>query len=94
MAPKEIPCAKYQYVVTPEYGPKIIAVESKDEESAADYNYGGYLPIKLHDSFKDGRYKVVRKLGCVAQLFFHLLLSHCFYIFQMGSFLDSMAHQG
>jgi hypothetical protein len=34
-------------------------------ESPADYNAGGYLPIKVKDVFKDGRYTVVRKLGCV-----------------------------
>lgn len=66
MAPK-LPCAKYQYVVTPA-GPKILPVEElscKDEESPADYNAGGYLPVKLNDTFKDGRYRVIRKLGCV-----------------------------
>ena len=35
----------------------------KDEESPADYNYGGYLQVKVADAFKDGRYAVVRKLG-------------------------------
>jgi hypothetical protein len=35
----------------------------KDEESPADYNYGGYLPVKVGDAFKDGRYTIVRKLG-------------------------------
>ncbi|EIW64963.1 Pkinase-domain-containing protein [Trametes versicolor FP-101664 SS1] len=64
MAPKQ-PCAKYQYVVTPA-GPKIVPVPdvySKDEESPADYNSGGYLQVKINDSFKDGRYLVTRKLG-------------------------------
>ncbi|KAI0080057.1 kinase-like protein [Panus rudis PR-1116 ss-1] len=64
MAPKS-QCAKYQYVVTPS-GPKIIPVpdvHSKDEESPADYNNGGYLPVKVKDTFKDGRYVVLRKLG-------------------------------
>lgn len=65
MAPKT-PCPKYQYVVTPN-GPKIVPVRdsgvSKDEESPADYNAGGYLPVKVKDSFKDGRYTVIRKLG-------------------------------
>lgn len=64
MAPKE-PCAKYQYVLTSS-GPKIVPVRdnvSKEEESPADYNAGGYLPVKIHDVFKDGRYLVVRKLG-------------------------------
>ncbi|KAL6299628.1 kinase-like domain-containing protein [Sparassis latifolia] len=64
MAPKQ-PCAKYQYVVTPA-GPKILPVpdvHSKDEESPADYNTGGYLQVKLQDSFKNGQYVVLRKLG-------------------------------
>ncbi|KAG9314559.1 kinase-like protein [Chiua virens] len=64
MAPKE-PCAKYQYVLTSS-GPKIVPVQdnvSKEEESPADYNAGGYLPVKINDVFKDGRYLVVRKLG-------------------------------
>ncbi|TDL28774.1 kinase-like protein [Rickenella mellea] len=58
-------CAKYQYVVTPK-GPKIVPVsdiESKDEESAADYNVGGYLAVQLKDTFKNDRYVVLRKLG-------------------------------
>ncbi|TEB05182.1 kinase-like protein [Coprinellus micaceus] len=57
MAPKP-PCAKYQYVVT-SAGPKILPVDEtayKDEESPADYNAGGYLPVKVNDT-------VVRKLG-------------------------------
>ncbi|KAF9023441.1 kinase-like protein [Hymenopellis radicata] len=64
MAPKQ-PLAKYQYVVTSS-GPKILPVDEpscKDEESPADYNAGGYLPVKLSDTFKNGRYNVVRKLG-------------------------------
>ena len=67
MASKQ-PLAKYQYVVTSS-GPKILPVDEpscKDEESPADYNTGGYLPVKLCDTFKNGRYQVVRKLGCVA----------------------------
>ncbi|KAG7099543.1 hypothetical protein E1B28_001377 [Marasmius oreades] len=58
-------CAKYQYVVT-STGPKILPVEeppSKDEESPADYNAGGYLQVKVGDTFKNGRYCVIRKLG-------------------------------
>lgn len=67
MAHKQ-PCAKYKYVITPA-GPKILPVpdqQSKDEESPADYNAGGYLPVKLADSFKNGRYTVLRKLGFVS----------------------------
>lgn len=70
-------CAKYQYVVTSN-GPKIVPVpdvESKDEESAADYNSGGYLCVKLQDTFKDGRYMVMRKLGYVASIAIGLFFS-------------------
>ena len=67
-------CAKYKYVLTSN-GPKIVPVnapdvESKDEESAADYNQGGYLAVKLRDTFKNGRYVVQRKLGYVSLLHF------------------------
>jgi serine/threonine-protein kinase SRPK3 len=41
----------------------ISAMSPKDEESAADYNNGGYLQVKPSDLFKDGRYSVQRKLG-------------------------------
>ena len=41
----------------------------KDEESPADYNAGGYLPVKVNDTFKQGRYRVVRKLGSVFYIF-------------------------
>jgi hypothetical protein len=64
MAPHQ-PCAKYQYVLTSST-PKIVPVpdqEPKDEESPADYNVGGYMVIKIDDTFKDGRYIVARKLG-------------------------------
>ena len=46
------------------------SMSPKDEESPADYNNGGYLQVKVSDSFKDGRYSIVRKLGCVPFPFF------------------------
>ena len=63
-------CSKYQYILT-QSGPKLVPVpvppeEARDEESAVDYNAGGYLPVQLTDTFKDGRYIVLRKLGCVS----------------------------
>ncbi|KZT65553.1 kinase-like protein [Daedalea quercina L-15889] len=64
MAPKQS-CAAYEYVVT-SAGPRILPVadvQSKDEESPADYNAGGYLPVKVGDTFKENRYIVLRKLG-------------------------------
>ena len=33
------------------------------EENPNEYGEGGYLPVEIGDSFKDGRYLVVRKLG-------------------------------
>lgn len=77
MAPKQ-PCAKYQYVVTPT-GPKILPVDEpscKDEESPADYNAGGYLPVKVNDVFNNNRYRVIRKLGCVHCTFHCSFLLH------------------
>ena len=80
MAPKQ-QCAKYEYVVTPT-GSKILPVEeptephSKDEESPADYNSGGYLQVQVNDTFKNGRYRVVRKLGCVVALIARLRPIH------------------
>lgn len=68
MAPNP-PLAKYQFVVTSS-GPKILPVDDpshKDEESPADYNSGGYLPVKVNDTFKNGRYRVIRKLGYVTR---------------------------
>ncbi|KAI0067947.1 kinase-like protein [Artomyces pyxidatus] len=61
---------KYQYVRTAQ-GQKLIPIVDdppmpgppRDEEPPADYNSGGYLPVKVADSFKDGRYTVIRKLG-------------------------------
>jgi len=32
-------------------------------EWVEDYHPGGYHPVHLGDLFKDGRYKVIRKLG-------------------------------
>lgn len=63
MAPHQ-PCVKYQYVLTSKSStPKIVSVPDQDEESPADYNAGGYMVIKIDDTFKDGRYIVARKLG-------------------------------
>ncbi|KAG6864396.1 hypothetical protein C0991_009885 [Blastosporella zonata] len=36
---------------------------TEDEEDWEDYVKGGYHPVKLGDTFSDGRYIVVRKLG-------------------------------
>jgi serine/threonine-protein kinase SRPK3 len=46
----------------------ISSMPPKDEESPADYNYGGYLQVNVADTFKDGRYTIVRKLGSVSLL--------------------------
>ena len=72
MAPKNVN-AKYQHLVT-KSGPRVVSgipiTLFKDEESPADYASGGYLNVKLRDSFKDGRYVVVRKLGQVFSTYF------------------------
>ncbi|KAJ2556658.1 serine/threonine protein kinase, CMGC [Coemansia sp. RSA 1933] len=34
-----------------------------EEEDIEDYRKGGYHPVKIGDSFKDRRYKIIRKLG-------------------------------
>lgn len=93
MAPKQ-PCAKYQYVVTPA-GPKILPVDepsAKDEESPAEYNAGGYLPVKVNDTFSRGRYRVLRKLGCVYSSF----AQHDSFLSRskMGPFLYRLASKG
>ena len=36
---------------------------TEDEEDWEDYVKGGYHPVKIGDTFSDGRYLVVRKLG-------------------------------
>ena len=94
MAPKNA-CAKYQYVVTPN-GPKIVPVNPtvvpKDEESPADYNSGGYLPVKLRDSFKDGRYVVIRKLGYVSPTLL-LWFPHRRAFTQLGPLFNRLAGQ-
>lgn len=36
---------------------------SMDVEDNSDYKPGGYHPVKIKDSFKDGRYRIVSKLG-------------------------------
>ncbi|KAI8825794.1 kinase-like domain-containing protein [Fimicolochytrium jonesii] len=36
---------------------------SEEEEDAEDYCKGGYHPINIGDSFNDGRYTILRKLG-------------------------------
>ena len=36
---------------------------TEDEEDWEDYCKGGYHPVQIGDSFSDGRYTVVRKLG-------------------------------
>jgi hypothetical protein len=71
MAPSTLHGA-YKYVLTPSGQPKILPVDEmscKDEESPAEYNTGGYCPVKLNDTFKLGRYRVLRKLGCVPYTF-------------------------
>ncbi|KAF5312106.1 hypothetical protein D9619_003398 [Psilocybe cf. subviscida] len=67
MAPKQ-PCITYKFVaggvtVSTPHDRLITPQGPKTEENVADYNAGGYLPIQVGDTFRDRRYKVVRKLG-------------------------------
>ena len=39
------------------------SVMTEDEEDWEDYVKGGYHPVHIGDTFSDGRYLVVRKLG-------------------------------
>jgi hypothetical protein len=64
---------------------------NKDEESPAEYNQGGYLVVRVGDTFKDGRYVVTRKLGYVT---YQQNLPACAHVMQLGSFLYGMARQG
>ncbi|KAF7340001.1 Protein kinase dsk1 [Mycena venus] len=60
------PTQSYKYILNSAGQPKILPVDDfscKDEESPAEYNTGGYCPVKLNDTFKLGRYRVLRKLG-------------------------------
>ena len=36
---------------------------SEEEEDEQEYCAGGYHPVSLGDTFKEGRYTVVKKLG-------------------------------
>lgn len=38
-------------------------MSSESEEDAEDYRRGGYHPVHLGEIFKDGRYRVIHKLG-------------------------------
>ena len=39
------------------------SIVSEDEEELSDYCQGGYHPVYIGDTFSNGRYVVVRKLG-------------------------------
>jgi len=67
---------------------------SKDEESPVDYNVGGYLPVKIGEGFKHGRYRVVRKLGCVMCSLASLVLVLTCIFCKLGSLFDCVACQG
>ncbi|KAI0130481.1 kinase-like domain-containing protein [Xylariales sp. AK1849] len=44
-------------------GPEDAAENTADEEDSEDYCKGGYHPVQIGETFKDGKYTVVRKLG-------------------------------
>ncbi|KAG2226338.1 hypothetical protein INT45_006010 [Circinella minor] len=37
--------------------------EEEEEEDPNDYKKGGYHPVQVGELYKEGRYKVIRKLG-------------------------------
>ncbi|KAI9495399.1 hypothetical protein BDB00DRAFT_246906 [Zychaea mexicana] len=41
----------------------IIDESEEEEEDPNDYKKGGYHPVQVGELYKDGRYKVIRKLG-------------------------------
>lgn len=51
------------------YGPSsnatsdVGSVMTEDEEDLEDYCKGGYHPVHVGDTFSEGRYLIVRKLG-------------------------------
>ena len=45
------------------YSSHSASIMTEDEEDYEDYCKGGYHPVKIGDTFSDGRYVVVRKLG-------------------------------
>ncbi|KAK2460726.1 hypothetical protein APHAL10511_007196 [Amanita phalloides] len=45
------------------YSSHSASIMTEDEEDWEDYCKGGYHPVKIGDTFSDGRYVVVRKLG-------------------------------
>lgn len=38
-------------------------LSESEDEGTDGYKKGGYHPVQVNDTFKDGRYRVVRKLG-------------------------------
>jgi serine/threonine-protein kinase SRPK3 len=38
-------------------------LSAEEEEDIEDYCRGGYHPVRIHETFKNNRYTVLRKLG-------------------------------
>lgn len=38
-------------------------INSEEEEDPEDYKEGGYHPVRVGELYKDGQYRVIRKLG-------------------------------
>lgn len=53
----------HQHSPTSSSGPEDTAENTADEEDSEDYCKGGYHPVQIGETFKDGKYTVVRKLG-------------------------------
>ncbi|KAF5008976.1 hypothetical protein FDECE_4772 [Fusarium decemcellulare] len=55
--------AAFRLKFTPRFPGQIIPSRAFSEESLARYCQGGYHPVRIGDSFADGRYKILCKLG-------------------------------
>ena len=56
-------CIYYSGMSHGSYSSYSQSVMTEDEEDWEDYCKGGYHPVHIGDTFSDGRYTVVRKLG-------------------------------
>ena len=56
-------CIYYSGMSHGSYSSYSQSVMTEDEEDWEDYCKGGYHPVHIGDTFSDGRYVVVRKLG-------------------------------
>ena len=61
--PAAVEASDLDYESSPSVSAQISEGDDDDEEDFQDYCPGGYHPVRLGESFKDGRYITTRKLG-------------------------------